>query len=103
MKKFLIILFIIAAVVVLLYVSLLIYIADKAKQDTKIKSDVIVVLGEEAYGAISCYGLICQHGFVPHPHYNPCLVVRVDHAVSLYKNHYAPKFLCLGEPTKKII
>jgi uncharacterized SAM-binding protein YcdF (DUF218 family) len=100
-KKILIVLSIIVTSIVLLYTVLLIYIGDKAKQDTKVKSDVIVVLGEGAYGGISCYGSICQHGFVPHPQYNPCLVVRVDHAVSLYKNHYAPKILMSGGTDKE--
>lgn len=101
MKKFLLILSIIAMAVVFVYIALLIYIGNKAKQDTKIKSAVILVLGEGANGGISCYGPICQHGFVPHPHYNPCLVARIDHAVSLYKNHYAPKILMSGGTDKE--
>jgi uncharacterized SAM-binding protein YcdF (DUF218 family) len=96
MKKFLIILSIIVISFLLIYAALLIYIGYEAKQDTKVKSDVILVLGEGAYGGISCYGPLCQHGFIPHPQYNPCLVVRINQAVSLYKNHYAPKILMSG-------
>ncbi len=101
MKKFLIILSIIATFVLLSYAALLIYIGNKAKQDTKVKSDVILVLGEGAYGGTSCYGPICQHGFVPHPQYSPCLVARINQAVSLYKNHYAPKILMSGGTDKE--
>ena len=88
---------IIAASVLLLYAAVLIYIGYMAEQDTKVKSDVILVLGGVATSGTSCYGPICQKiGFVPNPHYNPCLVARVDHAVSLYKNYYAPKILMSG-------
>jgi uncharacterized SAM-binding protein YcdF (DUF218 family) len=100
-KKFLIILSIIATSALLIYASLLIYISNKAQQDTKVKSDVILVLGGHAISGISCYDPICQQGFVPKPHYNPCLVARVDHAVSLYKNHYAPKILMSGGTDKE--
>ena len=72
-----------------------------AGQDTKVKSDVILVLGGSAYSGTSCYGPICQHGFVPHRRLNPCLVARVDHAVSLYKDHYAPKILMSGGNDKE--
>lgn len=101
MKKFLIILSVIVTSCVLLYAVLLIYICTMAKQDTKVKSDAIVVLGEGAYGGISCYGPICQQGFVPHPQYNPCLVSRINQAVTLYKNHYAPKILMSGGTDKE--
>ena len=105
MKKFLIIfsiiVSIIAASVLLLYTALLIYIGNKAEQDTKVKSDVILVLGGSAIGGTTCYGPICQQGFVPHPQYNPCVVARVDHAVSLYKNDYAPKILMSGGTDKE--
>ncbi|MDE1924917.1 MAG: YdcF family protein [Patescibacteria group bacterium] len=100
MKKiFLITLSTIVAVAVftlIFYAALLAYIANEAEQDTKVKSDAILVLGGEAISGISCYGPICQHGFVPHPQLNPCLVARVDHAVSLYKDGYAPKILMSG-------
>ena len=101
MKKFLIILSVIVISVPLLYTALLIYIGNKAQQDTKVKSDIILVLGGSAMSGTSCYGPICQQiGFVPNPHYNPCVVARVDHAVSLYKNHYAPKILMSGGTDK---
>ncbi|HWZ65846.1 MAG TPA: YdcF family protein [Patescibacteria group bacterium] len=100
MKKFLITLSIIAVTALLLYASLLLYVSNKAEQDTKVKSDVILVLGGSAVGGVTCFGPICQHGFVPHPHDNPCLVARVDHAVSLYKDHYAPKILMSGGTDK---
>jgi hypothetical protein len=35
---------------------LLIYIANKSEQDTKVKSDVILVLGGTAIGGLSCPG-----------------------------------------------
>src|SRR5260370_40788986 len=101
MKKFLIILSIIAISILLLYTALLIYIGKMAGQDTKVTSDVILVLGGSTYGGTSCYGPICQHGFVPHRHLNPCLVARVDQAISLYKNHYAPKILMSGGNDKE--
>lgn len=85
----------------IVFTSLLIYISAKAEQDTKIKSDVILVLGGSAIGGITCYGPICQKGFVPKPRLNPCLVARVDHAVALYKNHYAPKILMSGGTDKE--
>jgi uncharacterized SAM-binding protein YcdF (DUF218 family) len=76
---------------------LLLYIGNKAEQDTKVKSDVILVLGGVVIAGNSCFGPICkQIGFVPHPHYNPCVLARVDHAVSLYKEGYAPKILMSG-------
>jgi uncharacterized SAM-binding protein YcdF (DUF218 family) len=97
MKKFLIILSILVASFLLLFVSLLLYIGNQAQQDTKVKSDVILVLGGNVYGGTSCYGPICQQkGFVMQRRLNPCLVARVDHAVSLYKDHYAPKILMSG-------
>jgi len=96
-KKFLIILSTITISILLLYTALLTYIGNMAGQDTKVKSDIILVLGGTAIAGTSCYGPICQQiGFVPNPHYNPCVVARVDHAVSLYKDHYAPKILMSG-------
>lgn len=100
-KKILITLSIIVVIILLIYVPLVIYISHMAKQDTKVKSDVIVVLGEGAMGGISCFGPRCQHGFVPHPQDNPCLVSRINQAVSLYKNHYAPKILMSGGTDKE--
>jgi uncharacterized SAM-binding protein YcdF (DUF218 family) len=97
MKKFLIIFSILVASFLLLFVSLLLYIGNMAGQDTKVKSDVILVLGGNVYGGTSCYGPICQQkGFVPNRRLNPCLVARVDHAVALYKGHFALKILMSG-------
>jgi uncharacterized SAM-binding protein YcdF (DUF218 family) len=97
MKKFFIILSIIFVTGSLLYIALLMYIAKKATQDTKVKSDVIMVLGGTIKSDDSCYGPICkQKGFVKKPRYNPCVLARVDHAVSLYKNNYASKILMSG-------
>ncbi len=102
MKKFLIILSGIVTFALLLYVALLLYIGNRAEQDTKVKSDVILVLGERAIGGTTCVGPICQKiGFVPHPQYSPCLVARIDQAVSLYKNGYAPKILMSGGNDKE--
>ena len=52
MKKALLIFSIIAAFFLLLYAVLVISIGNMAKQDTKVKSDAIIVLGEGAYGGI---------------------------------------------------
>jgi uncharacterized SAM-binding protein YcdF (DUF218 family) len=100
MKKILISFSVVFAVLLLIYAALVIYISNKAKQDTKVKSDAIVVLGEGAISGISCFGPRCQYGFVPHPQYSSCLVARIDHAVSLYDNHYAPKILMSGGTDK---
>ncbi len=96
MKKLLRILIVAVLSIGLIYIALIIYIGKEAEQDTKVKSDVILVLGGSAIGGITCVGPICKNGFVPKPHYNPCLVARVDHAVLLYKNNYAPKILMTG-------
>jgi len=102
MKKLLIILSIIATFALFIYAALVLYVGNMAKQDTKVKSDVIVVLGEGAFGGISCYGPICkQRQFVSRPEYSPCLVARIDHAVDLYKNHYASKILMSGGTDKE--
>ncbi len=58
-----------------------VYLAKQAEQDTKTKSDVIIVLGARSY---------------IDGEYNPCLKARVDHAVDLYKAKYAPKILMTG-------
>lgn len=99
-KKVFITLSIITAVVLLIYAALVIYIFNSAKQDTKVKSDVIVVLGESAMSGTSCFGPRCQPGFVSKPHDNPCLVARINQAVSLYRNHYASKILMSGGTDK---
>lgn len=64
-----------------LYVSVAMHTASQALLDTKKPSDVILVLGARSYidGA-----------------YNPCLKARVDHAVSLQKNRFAPVLLFSG-------
>lgn len=105
MKKVLTKLLIFTVLVILtaiaIYSSLLIYVNKKAEVDNKVKSDVILVLGGSAIGGIKCYGPICKKGFVPKPRLNPCLVARVDHAVSLYKKGYAPKILMTGGTDKE--
>jgi len=95
-KKILITLSVVVAVFLLIYVSLVIYVSHMSKQDTKVKSAAIVVLGEKAISGTSCFGPRCQQGFVAHPHYNVCLESRINQAVYLYKNHYAPKILMSG-------
>lgn len=91
----------VAAAAPLIFGGLLVYINNKAQKETKVRSDIIMVLGGSAIGGLSCYGPICRKGFVPKPHLNPCLVARVDHAVSLYKNHYALKILMSGGTDKE--
>jgi uncharacterized SAM-binding protein YcdF (DUF218 family) len=99
-KKILITVSIIIIVLLLLYTSLVIYIFTMAKQGTKVTSDAIVVLGEVAVSGSSCFGPRCQEGFTPDPHNNPCLEARINQAISLYKNHYAPKILMSGGTDK---
>lgn len=83
------------------YGTLLLYVAHVAERDTKVKSDVILVLGGTAIGGLDCYGPVCKQGFVPKPRLNPCLVARVDHAVTLYQEGYAPKILMSGGTDKE--
>lgn len=64
-----------------LFLSLAFYIGIKADNDTKTKSDIILVLGAKAYHGNS---------------YNPCLISRMTHALNLYKAKYAPKILVSG-------
>lgn len=102
MKKLIIMLLVLVGFGLLLSIALLQYINHESHQDTKVKSDIILVLGGTAIAGNSCFGPICQKiGFVPHPHYNPCVVARVDHAVSLYKDGYAPKILMSGGNDKE--
>ena len=89
------------AALVVVYTALVIYVFTAANQDTKMKSDAIVVLGEGAMGGTSCFGPRCQQGFKASSHYSPCLIYRIDRAVSLYKNHYAPKILMSGGTDKE--
>jgi uncharacterized SAM-binding protein YcdF (DUF218 family) len=63
------------------YLGVAIYIGPQAEMDTKKPADAIVVLGARSY---------------INGKYNPCLKARVDHAVSLYKDKYAPKILMTG-------
>lgn len=101
MKKILIVLFVVAASSLLLYAALLAYVARMAQKDTKVKSDVILVLGGVAVSGTDCYGPICKKGFVPKRRLNPCLVARVNHAVTLYKEGYASKILMSGGTDKE--
>ena len=80
----------------LMYTSLIIYVSHMSRQGNKVKSAAIVVLGEKAISGTSCFGPRCQQGFVADPHYNVCLESRINQAVYLYKNHYAPKILMSG-------
>jgi uncharacterized SAM-binding protein YcdF (DUF218 family) len=97
MKKLFVALMIVAACAALVYVSLLMYIANKAQEDTKVRSDAILVLGGSVMSGTSCVGPICKEiGFVPAAHYNPCLLARVRHAVVLYQQGYASKILMSG-------
>ena len=64
-----------------LFTALLVYIGIHAEQDTKTKSDAILVLGARSY----------INGT-----YNPCLKARVDHAVDLYKKGYAHTIIVTG-------
>lgn len=95
-KKIIITLSGLIAAFLLLYGALVIYVYHMAKQDTKVKSDAIVVLGEAAMGGTTCFGPRCQNGPAPKPHYSVCLESRIDQAVSLYKNHYATKVVMSG-------
>src|ERR1700761_2864444 len=95
-KKILIVLFAVVSVFLLIYTSLVMHVSHMSKQDTKVKSAAIVVLGEKAISGTSCFGPRCQQGFIAKPHYNVCLESRINQAVYLYKNHYAPKILMSG-------
>jgi uncharacterized SAM-binding protein YcdF (DUF218 family) len=95
-KKILITFSVVVAVFLLIYASLVIYVFHMSVQDTKIKSAVIVVLGEKAISGTSCFGPRCSQGFVLNPHYNVCLESRINQAVYLYKHHYAQKILMSG-------
>jgi uncharacterized SAM-binding protein YcdF (DUF218 family) len=68
-------------ILVFIYLSLAIYVANHAEKDTTSKADTILVLGARSYinGA-----------------YNPCLEARVDHAADLYKAKYASKIIVSG-------
>lgn len=64
-----------------IYLYVAFYIGKNATNDTKIRSSVILVLGAKSFRGNS---------------YNPCLISRINHAVSLYKKHYASKLLFSG-------
>ncbi|MFA9288451.1 MAG: YdcF family protein [Weeksellaceae bacterium] len=97
MKKVLLLLAVLGLATVLLLVSLLLFIKNKAHEDTKVKSDVIMVLGGRVMSGMDCFGPICEQiKFVPKLRYNPCVLSRVDQAVLLYKEGYAPKILMSG-------
>jgi uncharacterized SAM-binding protein YcdF (DUF218 family) len=81
LKKYFIVAGGVGFLVFLLYFSLAVYVARQAGQDTKVKSDAIVVLGARSF---------------IDGEYNPCLVSRVKHGVDLYKAHYASKLLFSG-------
>lgn len=70
----------------LFYFLLLTYVVNKSEQDSKAKSDVILVLGRRAYTGDD---------------YNPCLYARVQQAVTLYNDTYAPKILMSGGTDKE--
>ncbi len=99
-KKILTTLSIVVAVFLLAYGALVIYVYQTAKQDTKVKSDAIVVLGEAAMGGTSCFGPRCLQSLMSAPHYNTCLESRINYAVSLYKKHYASKIVMSGGTDK---
>lgn len=63
------------------YLFAYLIIATQATTDTARASDIIMILGEESYWGEA---------------YNPCLVARVNHGVSLYKKGYASKILFSG-------
>ncbi len=72
--------------IIVLYSSLALHIAKSANDDTKIRSDAILVLGARSYRANS---------------YNPCLVSRVKQAANLYKAGYARKIIVSGGNDKE--
>ncbi len=77
---------ILATFFIVMYLFLALSVARHAEQDTKLKSDSILVLGARSY---------------INGKYNPCLVARMDHAVDLYKSEYAPKILVSGGNDKE--
>lgn len=81
MKKFILPIATTLIVLFLVYLSLFIFVANRAETDTKKQSDVILVLGARSY---------------IDGKYNPCLEARVAHAAALYKKGYSPKMLVSG-------
>jgi uncharacterized SAM-binding protein YcdF (DUF218 family) len=64
-----------------LFILLVCFIASRTELDTKVASDMILVLGARIYTDQS---------------YNPCLQARVRHAVDLYHAGYGKKLLFSG-------
>ncbi len=69
-----------------LYLILALWVGTQVHEDNYTTSDAIVVLGAKSY----------KEG-----KYNPCLVARVVHAASLYKDHHAPKIIMSGGTDKE--
>ena len=102
-RKLFVVLVALLVVVVASYAFVLALIAQKSTVDTKVKSDVIMVLGGHVFSGTSCTGPICDKpGFVKVSRPNPCVVGRVAQAVSLYKEGYAPKILMSGGDDEEI-
>lgn len=73
--------FLLLLIPAVIYLLLAAYIARNAEQDNKKRADAILILGAKVNRDDAL---------------NPCLVARVEHAVELYKAHYAPKLLVSG-------
>lgn len=99
-KKILISISAVIAAFLIIYAGVVIYVLNMSKHDKPVKSDAIVVLGEAAIGGTSCFGPRCQNRVTVAPHYNVCLVSRINHAVTLYKKHYSSKILMSGGTDK---
>lgn len=69
-----------------LFILLVCVIASRTELDTKVASDMILVLGARIYRGQS---------------YNPCLQARVNHAVDLYLAGYGKKLLFSGGRDKE--
>lgn len=80
-KKILFFISLLVAISFLLYLFLAVLIARSAITDSSKLSDAILVLGARSY---------------IQKRYNPCLLARVEHAVTLYKNHKATKVIVSG-------
>lgn len=64
-----------------IYLLLCLYVATQVYVDTRSQSDVIIVLGAKSYRD---------------KQFNPCLKARVEQAVGLYQQGFAPKLLMSG-------
>lgn len=78
--------FLILLIPAVIYLLLAFYIAKNSEQDNKKPADAILVLGAKINRDKAL---------------NPCLVARVEHAVELYKAHYAPKLVVSGGVDKE--